>query len=216
MSEQDTTLNTTLNTTRRELFQILGSSMVLTAAGSGVLSPALAQHVHASMVEAKSLSGGAAYQPKCFNAHNFQTLRKLGDLIIPADEHSRGASDAGAAEYIDFLSSHNEELAAIFNGGFGWLDDYMGKKYGADFLSAKPEQQRALLDLVAYRKNASAETAGGARFWVWVRNMVVDAYYTSPVGVADLGYMGNGAMSHFSVPQEAVDYVMRRSPFAGE
>ena len=34
---------------RRELFRIIGSSMVLTAAGSGVLSPALAQHVHAAM-----------------------------------------------------------------------------------------------------------------------------------------------------------------------
>jgi gluconate 2-dehydrogenase gamma chain len=205
-----------LESTRRDLFRIIGSSMVLTAAGSGVLSPALAQHVHLAMAEVKSLSGGAAFQPKCFTAHNFQTLRKLGDLIIPTDEHSRGASDAGAAEYIDLLSSHNEELAAIFNGGFAWLDDYMVKKYGADFLSAKPEQQTALLDQVAYQKNVTPETAAGRRFWVWVRNMVVDAYYTSPVGVADIGFMGNTAVSHFSVPQEAVDYVMKRSPFANE
>jgi len=190
--------------------------MVLTAAGSGVLSPAIAQHVHAAMADAKSLSGGAAYKPKCFTAHNFQTLRKLGDFIIPADAHSPGASDAGAAEYIDLLSSHNEELAAIFNGGFGWLDDYMARTYSSDFLSAKPEQQTAVLDTLAYRKNATPETAGGRRFWVWVRNMVVDAYYTSPAGVADLGYMGNSAMSQFSVPQEAVDYAIRRSPFANE
>jgi gluconate 2-dehydrogenase gamma chain len=204
------------DTTRRDLFRILGSSMVMTAAGSGVLSPALAQHVHAAMAEVKSLSGGAAYQPKCFTQHYFQTLRKLGDVIIPADEHSRGASDSGAAEYIDLLASHNDELAAIFNGGFGWLDDYMLKKYGADFLSAKSEQQTALLDLVAYQKNATPETATGRHFWVWVRNMVVDAYYTSPVGVADLGYMGNGVLSQFSVPKEAVDYAMKRSPFANE
>ncbi|HVW84973.1 MAG TPA: gluconate 2-dehydrogenase subunit 3 family protein [Bryobacteraceae bacterium] len=201
---------------RRDLLRVLGSSMVLTTSGSGVLSPALAQHVHAAMAQAKSLSGGPNYQPKCLNSHYFQTLRKLADLIIPADEHSPGANDAGAAEYIDFLCSRNEDLAAIYTGGIGWLDDYMQKKYGSDFVSAKPEQQTQILDLLAYKKNATPETAPGQQFWVWVRNMVVDAFYTSPVGVQDLGYMGNTAVSHFSVPQEAVDYAMKRSPFANE
>ena len=109
------------DTSRRELFRIIGSSIVLTAAGSEVLSPALAQHVHAEIAAVKSLSGGSDYVPKKFTKHNFLTLKKLGDIIVP------GASDAGAAEYIDFLSSHNDELAAIFNGGFGWLDNYMQK-----------------------------------------------------------------------------------------
>jgi gluconate 2-dehydrogenase gamma chain len=201
---------------RRDLLRVIGSSMVLTASGSGVLSPALAQHVHTAMAEAKSLGGGANYQPKCFTHHNFLTLRKLADLIIPADEHSPGALDAGAAEYIDFLSSHNAELAAIFNGGFAWINDYMQRRYSADFVSAKPEQQTALLDLLAYRKNATPDTAPGRRFWPWVRNMVVDAYYTSPAGVKDLGYMGNTVVASFSVPQEAVDYAMKRSPFANQ
>src|SRR5882724_12831889 len=107
---------------RRDLFKIIGSSMVLTSAGSGVLSPALAQHVHVALADAKSLSGGPNYQPKCFTRHNFQMLKKLADIIIPADANSPGASDAGAAEYIDFLSSRNADLAAIFNGGFAWVD----------------------------------------------------------------------------------------------
>ncbi len=202
--------------TRRDWLRVIGSSIALGACGSGVLSPALAQQVHAAVAEVRSLSGGPAYPPKCFTAHNFQTLRKLADLIIPADEHSRGAYDAGAAEYIDFLSSRNADLAAIFNGGFGWLDDYMTRTHGADFLSAKPEQQTAVLDTLAYRRNYADATAGGRVFWTWVRNMVVDAYYTSPAGVKDLGFMGNSGMTHFTVPKEAVDYVMARSPFAGE
>jgi len=198
------------DTSRRELFRIIGSSLVLSAAGSGVLSPALAQHVHAEIAAVKSLSAGPNYVPKKFTRHNFLTLKKLGDIIIP------GASDAGAAEFIDFLSSHNDELAAIFNGGFGWLDNYMQKTYGADFLSATAAQQTELLDKLAYEKNRTSETAPGVPFWTWTRNMVVDAYYTSPAGVKDLGYMGNGAMRIFSVPQEAVDYAVKRSPFANE
>jgi gluconate 2-dehydrogenase gamma chain len=198
------------DTSRRELFRIIGSSLVLTAAGSGVLSPALAQHVHDEIAAVKSLSGGPNYVPKKFTPHNFLTLKKLGDIIIP------GASDAGAAEFIDFLSSHNDELAAIFNGGFGWLDNHMQKTYGADFLNAAAAQQTELLDKLAYAKNRTPETAPGVHFWTWTRNMVVDAYYTSPAGVKDLGYMGNGAMKVFSVPQEAVDYAIKRSPFANE
>jgi hypothetical protein len=198
------------DTSRRELFKIIGGSLILTATGSGVLSPALAQHVHAEIAAVKSLSGGPNYLPKKFTRHNFLTLKKLGDIIIP------GASDAGAAEFIDFLSSHNDELAAIFNGGFGWLDNYMQKTYGADFLSATTAQQTELLDKLAYEKSRTPETAPGVHFWTWTRNMVVDAYYSSPAGVKDLGYMGNGAMRVFSVPQEAVDYAIKRSPFAKE
>lgn len=198
------------DTSRRELFKIIGSAMVLTGAGSGVLSPALAQHVHAEVAAVKSLSGGPNYVPKKFTRHNFQLLKTLGEIIIP------GASEAGAAEYIDFLSSHNDELAAIFNGGFGWLDNYMQKKYGADFLSASAAQQTELLGKLAYAKNVTPETAPGVPFWTWIRNMVVDAYYTSPAGVKDIGYMGNGAMRVFSVPQEAVEYAIKRSPLANE
>ncbi len=70
-----------------------------------------------------------------------------------------------------------------------------------------------MLDLAYGTRGGSPETAGGSQFFMWARNMVVDAYYTSPVGVKDIGYMGNTAMSSFSVPQEAADYALKRSPF---
>ncbi len=198
----------TEESSRRDLFKILGSSLVLTAAGSGVLSPAMAQHVHAEVAAVKSLSGGPSYVPKQFTKHNLETLRALGDLIVP------GATEAGAAEYIDFLSSHNGDLAAIFDGGLAWVDRYMQKTHGADFLNASAAQRTELLDKLAYSKNVTPATAPGVHFWTWARNMVVDAYYTSPAGVKDVGYMGNQVLGSFSVPQEAVDYVMQRSPFA--
>ena len=69
-----------------------------------------------------------------------------------------------------------------------------------------------MLDLIAYRKNASPELNPGIQFFTWCRRMVADAYYTSPIGIKDLGYMGNTAVAEFKVPQEAVDYVLKRSP----
>ena len=197
------------DTSRRDLFRILGSTAAL-AAGSGELSQVGAQHTHPGAEPGESLDGGPNYQPKAFTQHNFDTLKKMAEIIVP------GASEAGAAEYIDFLSSRNDELSAIFHGGVAWMDHYMTKTHGADFLRASDAQRTELFDRLASSKNVTPETAPGVQFWTWARNMVVDAYYTSPAGVQDVGYMGNKALSSFSVPREAVDYAFRRSPFANK
>jgi gluconate 2-dehydrogenase gamma chain len=68
-----------------------------------------------------------------------------------------------------------------------------------------------MLDLIAYRKNDTPELGPGIAFFTWVRNMTVDAFYTSKAGMDDLGYMGNSAMSEFHVPAEAIDYALKRS-----
>jgi gluconate 2-dehydrogenase gamma chain len=185
---------------RRDVFRIVGTTL-------------LAADILAAQEATKSLNGGPNYVPKYLKPHEFKTLRYLGDLIMPADATSPAASEAGAAEFIDFLCSRNEDLAAIFNGGLAWLDDYMIHKYGSDFLTSTPARQTALLDLAYGTRGGSPETAAAAQFFTWARNMVVDAYYTSPVGVKDIGYMGNAVLGSFSVPQEAVDYALKRSPF---
>jgi gluconate 2-dehydrogenase gamma chain len=199
---------------RRDLLKTIGSSMILTTAGVGVLPPVLAQHVHNAVLDIKSLDGGPNYQPKYLTRHEFATMRRLSDIIIPADEHSKGALDAGAAEYIDFLSSRNAEFAEIFTGGLGWLDGAMQNRYQKTFVDATPEQQMAMVELIAYRKNEGPELGPGIAFFRWARNVVVDAYYTSPVGIADLGYIGNTAMAQFTVPKEPLEYALKRSPFA--
>jgi predicted Fe-Mo cluster-binding NifX family protein len=87
----------------------------------------------------------------------------------------------------------------------------MQRRFDARFVSAKPADQIAMLDLIAYRKNV-ATVGPGVRFFDWARMMVVDAYYTSKVGIKDIGYMGNKGMAKFEVPQEAIDYALKRSP----
>jgi hypothetical protein len=194
------------NTTRRELLIAFGAT--------GTLTPLLAQHVHQAVGEVKSLDPGPNYKPKYLNAHEYATLRKLSDFIIPADEHSKGALDAGAAEFIDFLCSVNERMAQTYTGGLAWIDDEMQRRFGNTFLASKREEQTKLLDEISYRKNKTAENATGVTFFAWCRGMVIDAYYTSPVGIADVGFMGNQALSSFSVPEEAIRYAINRSPFA--
>ena len=204
---------------RRDLFRIVGTGLLsaeFLTAQQAKEAHAATGGMHAGMAMPagpKSLNGGPNYLPKHFNQHHFKTMRQLGDLIMPADATSPAASEAGAAEFIDFLCSKNDDLANIFDGGLAWLDEYMIHKHGTDFLASKPAEQTALLDLAYGNRGGSPETAGGATFFTWARNMVVDAYYTSPVGVKDIGYMGNTVVGTFSVPQEALDYALKRSPF---
>jgi gluconate 2-dehydrogenase gamma chain len=190
---------------RRDLLQSIALSVTL-----GGLSPAAAQHVHSLAAEEKTSTG--VYKAKALNPHEYQTLEKLADLIVPADEKSPGAVASGACEFIDLLASQNPRLLEIYTGGIAWLDQSMKRRYSTDFVSAKPSQQTALLDLVAYRKNESPELGPGILFFDWARRMVVDAYYTSPAGIKAIGYMGNTSVSKFELPQEAIEYAVKRSP----
>jgi gluconate 2-dehydrogenase gamma chain len=191
--------------TRRDLLQRIALSIT-----AGQLSLEAAQHVHGMAADEKAAHG--VYKPKALNAHEYKTLEKLADYIVPPEGAVGGATAAGAPEWIDLMASQNPQLLAIYSGGIAWLDHAMERRGAANFVDATPEQQIAILDLIAYRKNESQELGPGIKFFEWARKMVVDAYYTSAIGIKDIGYMGNTALSKFEVPQVAIDYALKRSP----
>ncbi len=220
---------------RRALLR--GIALAITA--TGTLDAQAAQHVHTETSAEKSKTG--SYKLKAFTTGEFKLLERLAELIVPADKVSGSAKDAGAPEFIDTLSSQNEELADIFHGGLAWLDAEMRKRYSTGFVAAEPGAQTAMLDLLVeagrseaerrseelvyqkapiyqefsnYTVKRENELAVGARFFDWVRKMTVDAFYTSPIGIKDLGYLGNKAVSKYEVPKEALEYALKRSPFA--
>jgi gluconate 2-dehydrogenase gamma chain len=192
---------------RRDMLRSAAAAALL-----GQLTAEAAQHTHQQTAAEKKQG---PYRPKLFNDDEYRTLTALTAIIIPSDKGGPSAADAGAPEFIDLLASHNEELALIYTGGLGWLDHEMLRRYNATFLDATAEQQRALLDLIAYRKNNSPEIGPGIRFFEWLRRMTVDAYFTSAAGTKDVGFMGNTGMTTFEVPKEALEYVLKRSPFGG-
>lgn len=189
--------------TRREILKAL-------AAAAGLAPGAFAQQVHAAI---QSLDQGEFYSPRFFTSSEYATLRALADLIIPADENSRGAIDAGAAEFIDYICSLSSDQGSYFRDGLRWIDDEMKRRSRATFTEAPRDEQTKLLDLIAFRRNSTEQTAVGVNFFSVLRGIVVDAYYTSPTGMAGIGYMGNQVLDSFTVPDEAVQYALRRSPF---
>ncbi len=167
----------------------------------GSLDPLAAQHVHETVASQKA---AGTYQPKVFTTAEWKTVQVLCELIVP------GAASGNAAEFIDTIASANPALAAAWTGGIAWLN----ARANGSFSNAAPAAQTQLLNQIAFRKNDSPELAPGIGFFDLARRMTVDAYYTSKAGIAEIGYQGNKGMSEFKVPEEAVAYVMRRSPFA--
>jgi hypothetical protein len=87
----------------------------------------------------------------------------------------------------------------------------MKRRASSAFVSATPEQQTGLLDLIAYRRNTTPELAPGIEFFTWVRRMTVDAFYTSEIGIADIDYRGNRPQAAYVEPTEAIAYALKRS-----
>ena len=190
--------------TRREWLRVIGSSLVLSASGAGVLPLAMAQQVHAAVADVKSLSGGPAYQPKCFTPHNFQTLRKLADLIIPADEHSPSATSIGIVDFIDeWVSAPYPECQRdrpIVLAGFSWLDAEAGRRHGKGFAELAGAQQTGMCDEICDAARAAPAQREAAHFFARYRDLTAGGFYSSPVGRKDLGYIGNVPLARFEGP----------------
>jgi Gluconate 2-dehydrogenase subunit 3 len=192
--------------TRRELFQRLA----ITIAAAGTIDRVVAQDVHHLVMQATP--AGAGYAPKALTPHEFQILERLTDLIIPAEGTKPGAVQCDVAAWIDTLLNVNDELKRRYSSGLAWLDSTMRQRGAADFVTATAEQQTALLDVIAYRKNTSPELDPGIEFFTLARRMTADGFYTHPVGMKDV-YQGNSPQAAFTVPQAAIDHVISRSPF---
>jgi hypothetical protein len=192
--------------TRRDVLRRIG----LTLMATGVLDRVSAQEVHHLALAAQASNGGA-YSPKALNEHEYRTLVRLTDFIVPEENGKPGAVAAGAAAWIDMLASENAQLKSIYTKGLAWVDEAMKQRGAADFVSATTEKQTALLDLIAYRRNQSPELDPGIQFFTMARRMTVDAFYTSEIGIADIDYRGNRPQASYPEPTEAIAYAVKRS-----
>jgi Gluconate 2-dehydrogenase subunit 3 len=177
-------------------------NLAVGAAGGSVLKmiPAKAAELaHELIDKEKASSPGGKYTPKYFSGHQYQTLLLLCATIIPKDEVSGGAVEAGAPEFIDLLTSENEEFQGILGGGMMCLDNLCTDRYEHAFVDCTATQQKEVLDLIAYKKNAKADPvlSQGVVFFAKLRAMTCDGFYTSKIGIEDLKYIGNTALAEF-------------------
>ena len=158
-----------------------------------------AEYAHATIAAEKAESKAGAYAPKFFNPHQYKTLQLLCETILPADADSGGAVEAGAPEFIDLLTSENPEYQRKLGGGLIWLDSTCVDRYGSVYTDCPAQQQKGILDRIAYRRNAEADPglASGADFFSLLRNLTADGFFTSKIGIKYLGYIGNTFLVEF-------------------
>ena len=196
---------------RRDVLRALAAGAI----GGSVLRviPAkAAEYAHQMVHKEKAAAPAGKYTPKFFNAHEYETLKSLCDTIIPKDEKSGGAVEAGAPEFIDLLTSENEKFQVELGGGLMWLESRCADQYGKVYLDCAAEQQKEMLDLIAYRKNVKKDTSlsQGVVFFAFLRDMTCDGFYTSKIGIEDLQYIGNVTRSEWpgcpELPSGAAGY----------
>jgi gluconate 2-dehydrogenase gamma chain len=178
---------------------ILRSLAVGVTAGSVLtMIPAQAAEFAHELVQKEKAAAGK-YAPKFFSPHQYEMLVSLCDTIIPKDDRSGGAVEAGAPEFIDLITSENVEFQTQLGGGLMWLDNHCTDEFGKVYMECTPEQRKTTLDLIAYRKNGKTkfELQQGIAFFAALRNMTCDGFYTSKIGIADLQYIGNTSVHEF-------------------
>ena len=141
---------------------------------------------------------------KFFTDHEMATITILCDIIIPRDEVSGSASDAKVPEFIEFIVKDMPNNQTPMRGGLRWLDMQCLKRYDKSFRDCNTKEQMEMVDEIAWPQKAKPEMGQGVSFFNLMRNLTASGFYTSEIGVKDIGYKGNVPNQWNGVPDDVL------------
>lgn len=145
------------------------------------------------------------FVPKFFTATEFKLVRVLADIVIPKDERSGSASDAGVPEFMDFMMIDQPARQVAMRGGLAWLDVECQERFDKTFLDCADAQRTAVLDDIAWPERAHPSRAHGVAFFNSFRDLTAAGFWTTRMGIDDLQYMGNRSVARWNgCPDEAL------------
>jgi gluconate 2-dehydrogenase gamma chain len=178
---------------RRAALEILGAAP---AAAAMMWTPAEAEQAHAQADHARKQPAAAAarFKPKFFTAHEYATVGVLVDLIIPRDDRSGSATEAGVPEFMDFMMIDQPRRQVAMRGGLALVDRLAVSRFGKNIVGATDAQRRQLLDDIAHTDGGGARATAERQaiaFFTSFRDLTATGFFTSKMGMADLQYQGN-------------------------
>ena len=188
---------------RRTVLKLLAS-----APASAALSwtPAEAESAHEQAAQSRAASTGAPFQPKFFTAHEYATVRTLVDLIIPRDERSPGAVEAGVPEFMDFMMIDDPKRQTAMRGGLALIDHICDQRFQKSFVECADAERRQLLDDIAFPARGPQSLSHAETFFSSLRDLTASGFWTSRIGMDDLQYHGNVFVREWTgCPKEALD-----------
>lgn len=185
---------------RRKMLTVLGTAPVAAVAASLASSPAQADTVATPQAGAAAAPAGRRF----FTDHEFATIVALSDLIIPRDARSGSASDSGAPQFIDYIVAEQPGRQTPMRGGLVWLDSECRSRFDKTFVTCSDAERRQVLDDIAWPARARPELSHGVRFFSTLRDLVATGFWSSRMGVEDLGYTGNRPSTWDGPPREVL------------
>jgi len=195
---------------RRDILRFIGiASIAGTFPGFSKWAFACAQnHEHSGSTEPPTQAPSGPYKPLFFSPEHYPMVEHLAEMIIPAD-NTPGAKEAGVAEFIDFMVANRVPVSARrdvrstddaiqmgseaqirFVSGLDWINARSKSEFGQAFMTCSPEQQKSLLEELAYKTKFKPTTESGREFFQLMRDYTVVGYYTTRIGLESLGYPG--------------------------
>ena len=176
----------------------LGLIAAAPAAAALVWTDVEARQAHEHAVAAAAKPSAAPFTPKFFTAHEYATVGVLVDLIIPRDERSGSATDAGVPAFMDFMMIDQPRRQVAMRGGLAMIDRLATDRAAKRFVSCSDRERRALLDEIAYTSNPDRGLSQAITFFSSFRDLTASGFWTTKLGVADLQYQGNVFVSEWN------------------
>lgn len=201
---------------RREMLAALASIPMALAIPREDIERAAAHAHDAVDAEEAALQQGqqpARYVPKNFTEDEYRLVRLLVDYVIPRDARSGSATQAGVPQFMDFILGENPGMRTWMRDGLSWVNAECRRRFNQGFISCTEPQRRELLDAIAYPNKALAEDRPGVEFFNRFRNLTSSGFWTSRMGIADLGYTGNQPVSQWvGTPPNVLTWLERNKP----
>jgi hypothetical protein len=192
------------NLDRRQVLQLLAAAPAA-AALTWTDAEAAQAYLDARAARQQAQQSGTAYRPKFFNEHEWAMLGTLVDMIIPKDARSGSATDAGVPEFIDFMMVDQPTRQVAMRGGLAWIDLECHRRYDKMFSAATDAERRAVLDDIAWPQRVKPGMSHGSTFFASLRDLTASGFWTTRMGIDDLGYMGNVYVASWNgCPDEAL------------
>jgi hypothetical protein len=176
--------------TRRGALELMTAGPV---AAAMIWTPAEAQeaHQHAAQARETAAKQATSYRRKFFTAHEYATVGVLVDLIIPKDDRSGSATDAGVPEFMDFMMIDQPRRQIAMRGGLALIDRLSEERLGKRFVACADRERRQILDEIAYTSNPDPGLSHAIAFFSSFRDLTASGFWSTKIGVADLQYQGN-------------------------
>lgn len=195
---------------RRDSLKAIGLTALSTTVLVGACNPTENKK---EIVETKNEAGREVWETErdvkinaenFFTEHEMATITVLANIIIPKDDVSGNASDAKVPEFIEFIVKDMPEHQIPMRGGLKWLDIQSFNRFEKSFIETSEANQISLIDEIAYPNKAKPEMSAGVSFFNRMRSLTASGFYTTKIGIDDIGYVGNQPNQWEGVPADVL------------